>query len=66
MSRPKTSWEGPHIEKSPLEGLAEKNPPIEITAEARVAAKKRLEKALRPYLPRTYRGNAKLYLPKKY
>jgi hypothetical protein len=53
LVRPKTSWETPaDPERSPLKGLAQLNPPIVITEEARKAADADLQIKLRPYKPR--------------
>lgn len=50
MTRPKSSWDVRVGEvPSPLAGLAEKNPPIVITEEARRKAEKRLAKRTAPY-----------------
>jgi len=50
VSRPRTSWEARAGEvSSPLAGIAEKDPPIVITDEARAESELRLQEATRPY-----------------
>lgn len=50
MKRPTTSWDTRvDPERSPLKGLAQLNPPIVVTPEARLAALLRLERLTRPY-----------------
>lgn len=53
LGRPRTSWDTPvDPNRSPLKGLAQLNPPIVITEEARKRADAALQLKLRPYKSR--------------